>query len=65
VRRLLRLGILGIVLSGAASGCVVHERPAYYGYSGCAGAVWIQAHYDRYGRWHPSHWRCPGVVEVY
>jgi hypothetical protein len=37
---------------------VVERRPP------CAGGVWIEGHYGPRGRWHPGHWRCPGVIEV-
>jgi hypothetical protein len=30
----------------------------------CAGGIWIEGHRGPRGRWHPGHWRCPGVVEV-
>lgn len=30
----------------------------------CAGGVWIEGHRGPRGRWHPGHWRCPGIVEV-
>jgi hypothetical protein len=46
----------------ALSGCVVEARPAPPGR--CPGGVWVAGHYGPHGRWHPGHWRCPGVVEV-
>ena len=24
----------------------------------CAEAVWVRGHHDRYGDWHPGHYRC-------
>jgi hypothetical protein len=62
VRRLLSFGVLGAVLVGTLSACVVREerveRPGR-----CEGGVWIEGHHGPAGRWHPGHWRCPGVVE--
>ncbi|HXX66019.1 MAG TPA: hypothetical protein VEK07_02495 [Polyangiaceae bacterium] len=46
----------------ALSGCVVEARPAPP--PRCPGGEWIAGHYGPHGRWHPGHWRCPGVVEV-
>jgi len=43
----------------ALEGCIVVGRPV----APCPGAVWIEGHYDRFRRWRPAHWRCPGVVE--
>ncbi len=55
--------LLALALVGAAaSSCVVHETEVRH--SPCAGGVWIGGHYDAVGRWHPPHWRCPGVVEI-
>jgi hypothetical protein len=58
------LGALGLaaVLGFGASGCVVREHRVATG-PHCPGGVWIEGHYNRYSRWHPGHWRCPGVVE--
>jgi hypothetical protein len=55
---------LGSLLIGSALsvGCVV-EEPGYRARP-CAGGVWIRGHYGPRGRWHPGHWRCPGIVEV-
>jgi len=62
MRRLLILAMLGLLGGSAASGCVVRERrTAHAGY--CRGGYWVEGHYGRLGRWHPGHWRCPGVVE--
>jgi hypothetical protein len=48
-----------------ASGCIVETRAyARPMRPACPGGIWIEGHYGRYGRWHPGHWRCPGVVEV-
>lgn len=50
--------ILSLVSVGLLAGCVVvAPRPP------CPGGVWIEGHYDRMGRWHRAHWRCPGVIE--
>ena len=60
---LLRLSLLTGVLAVLGSGCVVepvYARPMHH----CPGGMWMEGHYGRYGRWHPGHWRCPGVVEV-
>lgn len=46
----------------ALSGCVVEARPGPPGR--CPGGYWVAGHYGPHGRWHPGHWRCPGVVEV-
>lgn len=62
MRRLLGLGVLGALLATSLSACVVREeRVARPGY--CAGGIWVEGHYGPRGRWHPGHWRCPGVVE--
>jgi hypothetical protein len=45
------------------SGCVVRERTVAARPGACPGGVWIEGHYGPRGRWHPAHWRCPGVVE--
>ena len=26
----------------------------------CAEAVWVRGHHDRFGDWHPGHYRCRG-----
>jgi len=68
MRRLLWLGVTALLAVGGATGagCVVRERsyargPGYA--RGCPGGVFIEGHYGPHGRWHPGHWRCPGVVE--
>jgi hypothetical protein len=62
-------GLMGLFALGlavtAGSGCVVREttvaRPG-----ACRGGVWVEGRYDRWGRWHPAHWRCPGErIEIY
>jgi hypothetical protein len=64
MHQLRRIAILFVLLGSAVSGCVVRERTvARPGPAGCGGGVWIQGHYGPGGRWHPAHWRCPGVVE--
>jgi hypothetical protein len=65
--KVLRLGLMGaLFLStvGAISGCVVRERAvARPERAPCRGGVFIEGHRGPHGRWHPAHWRCPGVVE--
>ena len=66
MRRLLRFGVLAALLGASTSACVVREQPVVVARPApCAGGYWVQGHYDRVGRWHPSHWRCPGVIEYY
>ncbi len=68
VRRTLRRRLVGLLsmlglavtLGTAAEGCYV--GPAHPGH--CPGGYWVEGHYGPRGRWHPGHWRCPGVVEV-
>ena len=62
MHRLFAALALAFVVTGTASGCVVRERRVANG-PNCRGAVWIDGHYGPRGRWHPGHWRCPGVVE--
>lgn len=59
------LALLVALPALGASGCVVRERrvAAYPQPAPCRGGAWIEGHYGRRGRWHPGHWRCPGVVE--
>ena len=57
------VAVLGLSL--LLGGCVervrvVDARPPVP----CAGAVWIPGHTSQSGKFHPGHWRCPGVVEV-
>jgi hypothetical protein len=63
VRWLAMLGIFGATLLSVSSCVVREERVARPGPAGCPGGVWIEGHYGPRGRWHPAHWRCPGVVE--
>ena len=67
MRRLALVGLLGMgIATSLFSGCVVRERPAtvYARPGGCPGGYWIEGHrHGPYGRWHPGHWRCPGVVD--
>ncbi len=57
--------VLPLVVVALLSGCVVEERPAVVRPAApCRGAVWVEGHHGPRGRWHPGHWRCPGVVEV-
>jgi hypothetical protein len=57
--RLAKILVLFPLLVSLIGGCVVVARPA----RPCPGGIWIEGHNDRFGRWHPAHWRCPGVVE--
>jgi hypothetical protein len=50
---------LAIALGAAAQGCYVGPAPGH-----CPGGYWVEGHYGPRGRWHPGHWRCPGVVEI-
>jgi hypothetical protein len=64
MKRLLTVSLLLATLATSVSACVVREeRVARPG--PCRGGVWVEGHRGPYGRWHPGHWRCPGVVEVY
>ena len=56
---MLSLGTVTVAVGAATSGCYVAAGPGH-----CPGGYWIEGHYDRWHRWHPGHWRCPGVVEV-
>ena len=66
MRKMLWLGLLALGLGSAAMGCTVREtvvaRPVTAP-PACRGGVWIDGRYGPRGRWHPGHWRCPGVVE--
>ena len=53
---------LAALLGAASPGCVVREQRVATG-PHCPGGYWVDGHYGRHGRWHPGHWRCPGVVE--
>jgi hypothetical protein len=47
------------------AGCVVEERTVVERpRRPCPAGEWIGGHYGPRGRWHPGHWRCPGVIEV-
>ena len=50
---------LAIALGTLAEGCYVGPAPGH-----CPGGYWIEGHYGPRGRWHPGHWRCPGVIEI-
>ena len=60
-RRFARVAVAALVLA-LASACVVRERARPV--APCAGAVWVEGHYNRAGVWRPGHWRCPGVVII-
>jgi hypothetical protein len=58
-------GFVGLLLLGVGTtGCVEREVVVREPARACAGGVWIEGYRGRRGRWHPGHWRCPGVVEV-
>jgi hypothetical protein len=61
--RRLKNAVAMLLLVIPVAGCTVHtvvveRRPP------CPGGVWYEGHYGPRGRWHPGHWRCPGVIEV-
>ena len=51
--RTMQLALL-VALAAAASGCYTEYavRPTQ------CNARWVPGHYDTFGRWHGSHWRC-------
>jgi hypothetical protein len=60
--------LLALGLGGAGvSGCVVRERVVARSAqpAPCTGGVWVEGHRGPRGHWHPAHWRCPNVVEIY
>jgi hypothetical protein len=61
--RLILAGLLFLSVGTGLSGCVVRERTVAARPGTCPGGYWIEGHYGPRGRWHPGHWRCPGVVE--
>jgi len=61
--RLILAGLLFLSAATGLSSCVVRERAVATGPGRCPGGAWIEGHYGPRGRWHPGHWRCPGVVE--
>jgi hypothetical protein len=63
MRLILRFGVLAVLLCGTLSACVVREERVVARPGPCRGGVWVEGHYGPRGRWHPAHWRCPGVVE--
>jgi hypothetical protein len=50
------VGLAALVFLG---GCYV-EAGAPRPPPRCAEAVWVHGHHDRYGDWHPGHYRCRG-----
>jgi len=58
--------VLSLCLASlTTAGCVVREeRVVRPGPRPCPAGVWIEGHRGPRGRWHPAHWRCPGVIEV-
>jgi hypothetical protein len=63
LKRLLLAGVMLVSSAGAISGCVVRERTVASRPGRCPGGYWVEGHHGPRGRWHPGHWRCPGVVE--
>jgi hypothetical protein len=59
IRLLAKLALVVPFAAVLTTGCIVAARPV----ATCPGAVWVEGHYDRAGRWHAAHWRCPGVEE--
>jgi hypothetical protein len=55
---LARLAPLAFLLA-VCSACATVTRPP----RPCSGAIWVEGTNDRYGRWHPDHWRCPNTPE--
>jgi len=51
--------LVGFALATSVSGCYVEaegpRRPPR-----CHEAAWVRDHRDRYGEWHPGHYRCVG-----
>jgi hypothetical protein len=66
--RLLKRTFLLVVLTttvATIAGCVVEERAVVERpRRPCPAGAWVEGHYGPRGRWHPGHWRCPGVIEV-
>jgi len=64
IKRLFPHWILAAMAATLLAGCIVHERVVVRE-PPCPRGLWIEGHYDAYGRWHPSHWQCPAVVVVH
>lgn len=62
MRQILRMAFLLVLAGSAAASCVVRERVVAQS-PACRGGVWVPEHRGHHGRYHPGHWRCPGVVE--
>jgi hypothetical protein len=60
IRRMLAIFGLCLALGTIGAGCYV--GPAHPCH--CPGGYWVEGHYGPRGRWHPGHWRCPGVIEI-
>ena len=58
--RLLRPALL-LALALLLPGCLVAPRPVVVRPSPCPGGVWVEPHYDRFGRSRHAHWQCPGA----
>ena len=59
MRRMFAVFGLMLALGTAGAGCYVGPAPGH-----CPGGFWVEGHYGPRGRWHPGHWRCPGVIEI-
>lgn len=60
MRRLLAALGLAMMLGATMSACYVGPVRGDH----CRGGYWVQGHYGPRGRWHPAHWRCPGIIEI-
>jgi hypothetical protein len=62
MRSLLRFSLLAALLGAGTSSCYVEPQPVMVARPAgpCPGGVWVRGGYDRFGRWYPAHWRCPG-----
>lgn len=59
MRRMFAVFALVFALGTVGAGCYVAPGPGH-----CPGGYWVEGHYGPRGRWHPGHWRCPGVIEI-
>ncbi len=60
------IALIGVLLfiSVGEIGCAPRVVVVDRGRPACPGGIFIEGHRGPRGRWHPGHWRCPGVVEV-
>ena len=57
--------VSALAIAATLGGCIIEaEGPPPP--PRCGAAVWVHGHHDRYGDWHPGHYRCrgPRVVVV-